>query len=84
MRQIAITKYQNKMDTSKQSPTSRIEYLRVDSSVLMRIVRHEREGLKPNGCGQLLGTYEAGYIEVSDSYPLLYNDENVSEVARLV
>lgn len=69
---------------SQQKPgefgVQNLEYLRIDSSVLMKIVKHEKDGLKPNGCGQLLGNYEQGYVEATDCYPLLNNDESLSDV----
>lgn len=63
-----------------ESGLQSLEYLRIDSSVLMKIVKHEKDGLKPNGCGQLLGNYEEGYVEATDCYPLLNNNDTLSDV----
>jgi hypothetical protein len=71
----------NSQQKQSESGIHSLEYLRVDSSVLMKIVKHEKDGLKPNGCGQLLGSYEQGYVEATDCYPLLNNDESLSDVA---
>lgn len=66
-----------------ESGLQSLEYLRIDSSVLMKIVKHEKDGLKPNGCGQLLGNFEKGYVEATDCYPLLNNNEMLSDVGSV-
>lgn len=68
------------MQAKSETASHRLDYLRVDSSVLMKIARHARDGLKPNGCGQLLGSFEQTYIEASDCYPLLFNEDSLSDV----
>jgi hypothetical protein len=68
------------MQARSEPASQRLDYIRVDSSVLMKITRHARDGLKPNGCGQLLGSFEQTYIEASDCFPLLFNEESLSDV----
>lgn len=57
-----------------------LEYVRIDSSVLMKISKHQKDGLRPLGLGQLLGKIEDTYVEITECYPQLYNDDSMSEV----
>jgi hypothetical protein len=55
-----------------------LEKVRVDSSVLMRIVKHTGEG-KTEGSGILYGTNEGWFVEVTDCQPSPVFEEGTSE-----
>ena len=51
--------------------------MRISSSVLMKIAKHDIDSTKGIAWGQILGIKQGHYIEISDSYPLLAVSLNV-------
>lgn len=73
----------NQRKNTENALDDEIKYLRIDSVALMKIARHDQEGLGVGGWGQLLGIqHESNYIEVSDCFPLVTKDMDVSFEAK--